>query len=76
MAKFEQTTKNLREILLNNFIGGLAWAVGVTVGFSLIIFLLANVFRNVGWIPFIGNFISDLTSYVLSNLQTSPQLIK
>ncbi|OGH23689.1 MAG: hypothetical protein A2958_02860 [Candidatus Levybacteria bacterium RIFCSPLOWO2_01_FULL_38_13] len=76
MARFEQAAKTLKEILLNNFLGGLAWAIGATVGISIIIFLLTNVFRNVGWIPFIGDFISNLTSYVLTNLQSNPQLVK
>lgn len=76
MTKFQLATKAVRDILINNFLGGLAWAVGVTIGFSLIIFLLTNVFKNVNWIPFIGDFLSNLTSYVLSNLQTTPQLIK
>ena len=76
MARFEQAAKTLKEILLNNFLGGLAWAIGATVGISIIIFLLTNVFRNVGWIPLIGDFISNLTSYVLTNLQSNPQLVK
>jgi len=76
MARFEQAARNLKDILINNFLGGLAWAVGATVGISIIIFLLTNVFKNVGWIPFIGDFISNLTSYVLSNLQSNPQLVK
>ncbi|MEK7186048.1 MAG: DUF5665 domain-containing protein [Patescibacteria group bacterium] len=76
MTRFQQATKAVRDILINNFLGGLAWAVGVTIGFSLIIFLLTTVLKNVNWIPFIGDFLSNLTSYVLSNLQTNPQLVK
>lgn len=76
MPRFERVLKPLRGIMINNFFGGLAWAVGVTVGFSIIIFLLTNVFKNVNWIPFIGDFISNLTSYVLGNLQNNPQLVK
>ena len=76
MAKYDQVQRGLKEILVNNFFGGIAWAVGATIGFSIIIFLLTNVFKNSNWIPFIGNFISELTKYVLSNLQDSPQLLR
>ena len=76
MARFDQVTHHVKNIIVNNFLGGLAWAVGVTVGFSLIIFILTVVLKNVNWIPFIGDFISNVTSYVLFNLQSNPQLIK
>lgn len=76
MSKFEKVLKPLRDIVINNFVGGISWAIGVTVGFSLVIFLLAKVFKNAGWIPFVGNFITDLTNYVLTNLQNTTPLVK
>ena len=76
MEIYEKVKRPFKDIILNNFLGGIAWAVGATLGFSVIIFLLTYVFKNVDWIPFIGNFVSDLTSYVLQNLQNSPQLVK
>lgn len=76
MARFDQVTHHIKNIIVNNFLGGLSWAVGVTVGFSLIIFILTTLLKNVNWIPFIGDFISNLTSYVLFNLQNNPQILK
>jgi hypothetical protein len=66
----------MKNIIINNFIGGLSWAVGATLGISFIIFVLANIFRNANWIPFVGDLVVDITNYVLSNIQNSPQLVK
>jgi len=59
--------------MINNFIGGISWAIGATVGISIIIALLSILARNINLIPFIGNFASQITNYVLQN---NPQLIK
>ncbi len=76
VAKFDQVQRGIREIIVNNFFGGIAWAFGATLGFSVIIFLLTHIFKNIQWFPIIGDFVSNLTKYVLQNLQNSPQLVK
>lgn len=74
MEQHEQIHKNLRQIFLNNLIGGIAWAFGATIGFSIIIALLGLLLKNVNFIPVFGNFISDLINFIIS--KNSNLLIK
>ena len=74
---FERVKHNLtiKEIVGNNFIGGLSWALGATVGLSLIIALLTLIVQNVNFnlIPVVGTFISRIIDFVLA---TNPNLHK
>lgn len=73
MDKYEKVTRSIKQIMFNNFIGGIAWAVGATIGFSFIIALLTILSKQINFVPFIGNFAAQVTNYVLQN---NPQLIK
>jgi len=76
VEKYEGVKRHLKDIILNNFLGGIAWAFGATVGLALVITLLSFLLRQINLVPFIGDFASKITSYVLLNLQNSPQLVK
>lgn len=62
-----------KEMMFNNFLGGITWALGATLGLSIIIFAIGFLAKNVNVIPFIGEFVSNIMSYVL---QHNPQLGK
>jgi hypothetical protein len=57
------------EIFINNFIGGIAWGLGATVGVSLLITVLGIVAAQVGVIPVVGTFVSNIISFVLQHNQ-------
>lgn len=76
MEKYEGVKRHLKDIVFNNFLGGIAWGLGATVGLTLVIALLSFFLRQVNLVPFIGDFASKITFYVLQNLQNSPQLVK
>ncbi len=73
MENYEGVKGNLKRIAINNFVGGIAWALGATVGIALIIFLLGFLSAHVNIIPFIGKFATDVTKFVLTNLKNSPR---
>lgn len=56
----------LGKIALNNFVGGIFWAVGVTIGFSLFIAILSLISDYINLIPIVGKFVSEIIDYVLS----------
>jgi hypothetical protein len=62
---------SLKQIVWNNFIAGLAWAFGATIGLSIIIAILGLLAKNVDFIPLVGSFISELINFIL---QTNPNL--
>ena len=71
--KYEQANRKLsiKEIILNNLIGGISWAFGATIGLSLVITLLTLFSRDVNVIPIIGTFVSSILDFVL---KTNPNL--
>ncbi len=73
MEKYERVKRSFKDIIFNNFVGGIAWGLGATVGVSIVIAILGLILKNVNLVPFVGNFVSQITNYVLQN---NPQLIK
>lgn len=64
--KFEQVKRSKKEIFLNNFIGGLAWAMGVTFGLSLLIAFLGYIASQINLVPVVGGFFSEVIKFILS----------
>jgi hypothetical protein len=64
--------KSKRHIFTNNFIGGIAWGLGVTVGLSFFLALLAFIAKNVNFVPYVGGFVSEVINYVLANSNQLP----
>lgn len=66
MEKYEESTKLSRKnILINNFLGGISWAFGATIGFSLLIAILGIIATQINFIPYFGSFASHIIDYVL-----------
>ena len=59
--------KSLKKIMLNNFVGGIAWGVGVTIGASVLLTILGYFASNIGLIPVVGKFIQDLLVFLNEN---------
>ena len=62
---YEHVTNSSKgKILLNNFLGGIAWGMGTIVGISLLAVILGYVGKNVNLIPYIGDFIAEILKYL------------
>ena len=70
---YERRIKDIpmKKIILNNFIGGIFWAVGATIGVSIIIGLLGALVKNIDLVPVIGTFISSVIDFIQA---TNPNL--
>jgi len=60
-----------KQIVLNNFLGGISWGVGATIGLSLLFILLGFVARAVNLVPVVGTFVSEVINYILA---TNPHM--
>lgn len=67
MERHEEIHKTRKHIFLNNFLGGVAWGLGATVGVSIFFAILGFLISKVNLIPFVGNFVSGVVTYVLNN---------
>ncbi len=73
MEQHESLHRNKREILINNFIGGIAWALGATVGLAIIVAILGVILQNINLVPFVGNFVADIINFIIDK---RPDLVR
>ncbi len=64
---------SFKRIMANNFVGGVFWALGVTIGFSLLLALLTLLSSYINLVPIVGKFTSDIIDFVLSNNSSIPR---
>lgn len=60
--------------MANNFMAGMFWAFGVTIGFSLLLAVLTLLSGYVNLVPIVGKFTSDIIDFVLSNNRNIPRI--
>lgn len=69
--KYEQVTRSRKKIFVNNFIGGIAWGIGATIGLAIFLGVSGFLMSKVNLIPVVGTFVSDTYNYVTD---TNPRL--
>lgn len=63
--------KKLPKILLHNFLAGIMWGLGVTIGAAIILAFGGFILSKINLIPFIGEYVKDIAEYVQN---ASPRL--
>lgn len=61
----------MKKILWNNFVAGIAWALGATLGISIILATLGLIGKSIDFVPIVGSFISDVIDFILA---TNPKI--
>lgn len=51
-----------RQVIINNFLGGLAWGVGSVLGATIIISIIVGVLQNFNFIPGVQQLIDDASN--------------
>lgn len=68
LQPYENASKlSKKEIVINNFFGGIAWALGATIGLSFIFILLGIIAKEVNLVPLVGSFVSQVIDFILAN---------
>lgn len=67
MEPYEQVSGRKRRILFNNFLGGIAWGIGATIGVSLVLALIAFFVQVINPVPIVGEFVASVYEYVMYN---------
>lgn len=60
-----------RNIIIGNFLGGLAWGFGTVVGATVVVAILVGLVRSINFVPVVGQFVSGVIDVVQQN-QTNP----
>ena len=71
MEKYEKVLYKKRHIIYYNFIGGVAWGVGITLGIAFLVVILGMIGKYVNLVPVVGGFTSEVINYILA---TNPNL--
>ncbi|OGH17059.1 MAG: hypothetical protein A3C30_02290 [Candidatus Levybacteria bacterium RIFCSPHIGHO2_02_FULL_40_18] len=58
---------NIKNIFATNFLGGIAWGLGATVGLAVVLTLLGLFINKLNLVPIVGSFIADLLKPGLQN---------
>ncbi|HVT01169.1 MAG TPA: DUF5665 domain-containing protein [Patescibacteria group bacterium] len=70
---YEKVKMSRKDMIINNFIGGISWTFGATIGIAVIITILTFISKNINLVPFVGNFIAEVIQFIA---QKYPQLIQ
>jgi hypothetical protein len=73
MQPYQKVKCSLRSIVVNNFIGGISWGLGASIGLTFVLAIIAFVISKINTIPIVGNFVVEVTQFVLQN---NPHLFK
>jgi hypothetical protein len=63
--KYNNPTRSRKEIIINNLIGGAAWAIGATVGLAIIIGALGFLASYIDFVPIVGDFTAEVIDYII-----------
>jgi len=72
MQPYEKVERSKKQIIINNFIGGIAWGLGATIGLAVVLALLGFLIGRVDFVPIVGDFFANVLEYT----QRNPRLIK
>lgn len=66
MDKYKRAEEGKKQLIINNFIGGIAWAFGAVIGVALVVSILGLILKNINFIPYIGNFVAGIIEFVIN----------
>lgn len=70
MEKHEHIHNRWHKIFVNNFIGGIAWGLGATVGVAVFAGIAGIMLQWIDVVPFVGSFVADISRFVAQHTST------
>lgn len=66
MQPYEAVEKKKRkQIMIDNFLGGIMWGLGASIGVSLILAILGFIASKINLVPVVGTFVGQILNFVL-----------
>ena len=63
MDNYKKVVMNKKQIITNNFIGGISWGLGATIGLAVVLAILGFVLGKVDFVPVVGDFAARVSIY-------------
>ena len=57
----------MRKIIINNFVGGMCWGVGLTLGAAFLVAIIGYTLSKINYIPIVGTFVGNVMQFVEEN---------
>ena len=70
----EQHKLSYNRAFFLNLVGGIGWALGMTVGFAILVSLISLIFSYLGGLPLIGSFFASIIDQTLTAIENKPGL--
>ena len=67
--KYLLAQANRKQIIFNNFLGGLFWSFGAFIGIILVVTLIGIIASKIHFVPIIGNWLGDVLKIATKNLK-------
>lgn len=64
MQKYEKVTSSKKDIIINNFLGGISWGLGATVGLAIVLTILGYIASKFNTVPIVGDYVKAITLYI------------
>ena len=61
---YKSIHRSRKDMLINNFLGGIAWGIGNTVVVGIILIIVGYAAKHTNIIPYVGNFVTEIVNYV------------
>ncbi len=71
--KYMQPYKTKKQIVVDNFIGGIAWSLGTIVGFALLAIVIGFLISRINLVPIIGDWAAQIFNHMTTKIQP-PQI--
>ncbi len=56
----DKVYRSRKQMIVDNFIGGIAWALGSSVGFVIVLAVAGYFLSRIDFVPIVGEFLSDV----------------
>jgi hypothetical protein len=64
---YKKVESPLKKIVINNFIGGIAWSFGVLIGTGILFGIIIYFGRRIDFAPLLGKFMANIIQSALAN---------
>lgn len=69
MEPAEKVYRSKRDIVINNFLGGISWSLGTLIGASVILAIFGYFLSQINLVPIIGEWLSQIVGEAQKNIQ-------